>query len=122
MRRLAGWALILALIPAQLTAQTAPDPKHAEKIKERAAHALDHHCLVTVETTDHRQLQGLVSETQGDHLVLALQGHTTTLAYADVERITWHQHMPRPVVAVIAAAAVAGGLYAVVHLLLAKNG
>jgi hypothetical protein len=122
MRRLIGWALIVAMAATPLAAQNAPNTDRAEKIRARAAWALDHHRLVTVETTDHRQLQGLVSETQPDSFGLALQGHTTTLAYTEVERITWHQHMPKPVVAAITAAAVAGGLYLIVHFTLAKNG
>jgi hypothetical protein len=122
MRRLIGWALILALVATPLAAQNTAGTDHADKIRARAAYALDHHCLVAVVTTDRRQLQGLVSETQADHFVLALQGHTTMLAYAEVARITWHQHMPRPAVAVITAAAVAGGLYLIVHFALAKNG
>jgi hypothetical protein len=122
MRRIVCWALIVAVMSSPLAAQTAPDARHAEKVKSRAAYALDHNLVVAVETSDHRQLQGLVSETQPDQFVLALQGHTTALTYSEVESITWHRHMPRLVVAVIGGAAVAGGLYAVVHLLLEKNG
>jgi NADPH-dependent curcumin reductase CurA len=122
MKRLACWALILAIASAPLSAQTAQDASHAQKIKARAAWALDHHRIVTVDTTDHRQLQGLVSETQPDHFVLALQGHTTTLAYTEVERIAWHQHVSRPVVAAATGIAVGVVLYVVLHALLAKNG
>jgi hypothetical protein len=107
---------------AQLAAQPAPDAEHAQKIKSRAAYALDHHRFVAVETADHRRFQGLVSETQPDSFVLTLQGRTTTLTYAEVERISWQQHMPRPVVAVLVAVPVAIGLYVILHLLLAKNG
>jgi hypothetical protein len=77
---------------------------------------------VAVETRDHRSFQGLVSETQSDGFVLALQGHTTALSYAEVERVSWQRHMPRPVVAVIVGATVAIALYGLVHLLLARNG
>jgi hypothetical protein len=122
MRTFVGWALIFTMLSAPLAAQPAADQKHAEKVRSRAAYALEHRCDVTVETVDHRQLQGLVSETQADHFVLVLQGRTTTLTYAEVDRITWRQHMPRPVVAALTGIAVAGVLYAVVHLLLAKNG
>jgi hypothetical protein len=121
MRRLICRALIAALISTPLAAQSAPD-SHTEKIKSRAAYALDRHFVVTVETTDHRQLQGLVSETEGDHFVLALQGHTTPLAYTDVERIAWHQHVPRPLVAGVTVVAVSVALYFILHALLAKNG
>jgi hypothetical protein len=122
MRTLACWALILAMMCVQLPAQPATDARHAEKIRNRVTHALEHHYVVSVETADHRQFQGLVSEIQPDHFVLALQGHTTTLTYAEVEQIKWQQHMPRPVLAVLAGTAVAGVLYGVLHLLLAKNG
>lgn len=61
MRKVVAWALIVAIVWTPLAAHTAPDAKHVEKIKTRAAYALGHHCLVTVETTDRRQLQGLVS-------------------------------------------------------------
>jgi hypothetical protein len=88
----------------------------------RANYALDHVRFVAVETADHRRFHGLVSETQADGFVLLLESRTTTSTYAEVEHITWQHHMPRPVVAVLAGAAVAGALYALVHLLLAKNG
>jgi hypothetical protein len=41
---------------------------------------------------------------------------------AEVERVTWRQHVPRPVVAAIVGVAVALALYGIVHALLAKNG
>jgi hypothetical protein len=120
MRTLVCWALTLALMCVQLRAQPETDA-HAEKIRTRVTHALEHHYVVSIETADHRQFQGLVSEIQPDHFVLSLQGHTTTLTFAEVERITWQQHTTRIVATVIAGAAFAGVLYAVVHLL-AKNG
>jgi hypothetical protein len=110
------------LLPVQLAAQTAPDAKHDQKIRARAAYALDHHRLVTVETADQRELQGLVTETESDHFVLALQGRATTLTYAEVQRIAWEKHWPRPIVAAIVGLAVAGALYAIVDLTLSKNG
>jgi hypothetical protein len=114
--------LIFALATAQLAAQPAPDARHDQKIKTRAAYALDHHRLVTVDTADRRQLQGLVTEAETDHFVLALQGQSTTLAYAEVDRISWQKHMPRPLVAAIVGVAVAGTMYAIVVLTLSKNG
>jgi hypothetical protein len=122
MKSLLCWTLTLALFSTQLAAQAAPDARHNEKIKARAAKALENHRLVTVETFDHRQLQGLVSETQPDHFVLALQGQATTLTYAEVQRIGWHEHMPKPLLAAIVGLAVAGTLYAIVDLTLSKNG
>jgi len=122
MRTLVCWALILALMSAQLAGQSTPDAEHAQKIRIRVAYALDHHRLVAVETADHRRFQGLISETQPDHFVLALQGRATTLTYAEVARVTWQQHVPRPVVAALLGVAVAGALYGLVHLLLAKYG
>ena len=122
MRTFVCWALLLALISPHLAAQPVPDAKREQKIRTRAAYALDHHRFVAVETADHRQFQGLVSETQPDHFVLVLQGRTTTLTYAEVDRISWQQHMPRPVVAVVVATGVALGLYFILNHLLAKNG
>jgi hypothetical protein len=121
MRALVCWALTLALMCVQLRAQPVTDAKQAEKIRTRVTHALEHHYLVSIETADHRQFQGLVSEIQPDHFVLSLQGHTTTLTYAEVERITWQQHTARIIATVLVGAAFAGVLYGVVHLL-AKNG
>jgi hypothetical protein len=121
MRTLVCWALILAVMCVQLRAQPVTDLKHAEKIRTRVTHALEHHYVVSIETADHRQFQGLVSEIQPDHFVLSLQGHTTTLTYADVERITWQRNRTRIIVTVIVGAAFAGVIYGVVHLL-AKNG
>ncbi len=122
MRKLVSVGVVLALMSAQLMADPATDARHAQKIRIKADQALEHHRVVTVETADHRRLQGLVSETQPDHFVLIFEGRTTTLTYAEVERITWPQHMPRPVVAALTGLAVAGVLYGVVHLLLARNG
>jgi ABC-type Fe3+-siderophore transport system permease subunit len=122
MRRLICRALIFSLMSMQLAAQPATDARHAQKIRTRAIYALDHHRFVAVETADHRRFQGLVSETRSDRFVLVLQGQTTTLTYAEAERITWRHHMPRAVVAVVVGAAVAGALYALVYLLLEKNG
>jgi hypothetical protein len=126
MRTFICCALILALASGQVAAQPAPgpnhDPKHEEKIRARVANALDHHRFVAVETTDQRRFQGLVSEAESDHFVLALQGQTTTLTYAEVQRITWQQHVPRPIVAVAVATGVALALYGILNALLAKNG
>ena len=77
---------------------------------------------MAVETKDQCRFQRLVSETESDHFVLALQGRTTALTYAELERITWQQQMPRPVVAVLVGAAVVAAFYGIVHALLAKNG
>ena len=52
----------------------------------------------------------------------SFQAYVRRRLVAEVERITWEQHVPRPVVAAIVGAAVAGALYGLVHLLLAKNG
>jgi hypothetical protein len=67
MKRLVCRALSLALKSTPLVAPSAPNTAHAEQINTRAAGALHHYCLVAVETTDDRQLQGLGSETQTDH-------------------------------------------------------
>jgi len=117
MKTLVCWALTLALMCVQLQAQPATDPKHAEKIRIRATRALEHRYVVSVETSDHRQFQGLVSEIQPDHFVLALQGHRTTLTYVEVERVKWrwNTNTTRIVLTVIAGAGFAAAIYVAVH-------
>jgi hypothetical protein len=119
MKRLACWASIVTLTCAPLWPQPA---NHDEKIKSKVSYALEHHFAVSVETTTHRQFQGLVSEAEPDHFVLALQGQRTTFTYTEVERLSWQHHVPRPLAAVIAAAAVSVGLFLIVHFTLEKNG
>jgi hypothetical protein len=116
------WISILAVSSPQLRAQSAPDAHHEQKIRARAVDALNHHRSVAVVTADHRSLQGVVSEADPDKFVLAFEGRTTTLTYAEVERISWPHHVSRPVVAGVTGVAVGVALYFILHALLEKNG
>jgi hypothetical protein len=117
LREFVSVVLVVALVSTRLLAHPAPDPVHAAQIQKKVAVSVRHHYLVAVETYDHRQLQGSVSEAQTDRFVLTHQGRSTTLTYAEVEKISWPGGVSRELKAVIAAAAVAGGLYLAVRLL-----
>ena len=117
MREFISCVLVVALVTANLLADPAPDPAHAAQIQKRVAESVRHHYLVVVETYDHRQLQGSVSEAQSDSFVLTHQGRSTTLTYAEVAKISWSSGISRELKAAIAAGAVVGGLYLAVRLL-----
>jgi 3-keto-L-gulonate-6-phosphate decarboxylase len=117
LKKFISCALVVALASASLWAGPDPDPAHAAQIRKRVAESVRHHYLVVVETYDHRQLQGSVSEAQADSFVLTHQGRSTTLTYAEIEKISWSSWGNRELKAVIAAVAIAGGLYLAVRLL-----
>lgn len=123
-------ALIAALLWCPLWAQSGPDqnssrnnpgrnedPQQIAAIQKKVNNALSHSRRVFVATYDHRRLQGFVSEIEQDNFVLTVSGRSTTLAYADVESITWRKHLPRSAVAAIAAVSVAGFCLLAVYLL-----
>ena len=126
MKWLASWVLIAALTCSPLWADAGPDPNpdpnHVANIQKRVADSIRHHRIVVVETFDHRQLQGSVSEAQPDGFVLSNHGRSTTLTYAEVDKVTWSTHVPREVWALVGAAGIAAALYGLVRLLGGLNG
>jgi 3-keto-L-gulonate-6-phosphate decarboxylase len=117
LKRFLSCVLVVALASSTLLAGPGPDPSRVAQIQKKVADSVRHHRLVVVETYDHRQLQGSVSEAQADKFILTHQGRSTTLTYDEVEKISWSSGVPREVKAVIAAVAVAGGLYLALRLL-----
>lgn len=112
-------ALILAFALASFSLFAAPDidRKHLEKIKRRVANALEHHRRVTIETMDHRLLEGVITEATADTFLLLRGGNQLTLSYADITTIKWPSGLSREIKGLILAAVVVGALVGCVALL-----
>ena len=89
MRRLVSCLLVFALTCPALWSDTVPNQKHIDHIQKKISQSISQHLTVVIDTYDHRRLQGLVSEADADGFVLVIEGRSTTLKYAQVEKVGW---------------------------------
>src|ERR1035438_1340113 len=87
MKRLVSCLLVFTLTCPALWSDPVPNQKHIDRIQKKISESITQHRIVVIDTYDHRRLQGLVSEAQSDGFVLAIQGTSTTLKYAEVEKV-----------------------------------
>ncbi len=106
MKNLIAVILVFTLAGQSLWASV-PDQKHVEKIKNQAAKYLDSGNHVSVETYDHHQFGGTITQTTPDGLVLTNAAGSTTLSYSDVKKIKSPMN-PHKRSAIIGAAIMAG--------------
>ena len=108
---------IIGLVSLGLAAAPCVDTKQLDRLRTRVEKAVRHPRRIVVETCDSRNLQGLVSEAGPASFVLTNAGRSTTLNYGDLKTVALPRRVSRPIVAIIAAAAVGATLYALVWLL-----
>lgn len=104
-------------LAASLAAASTPSEKQLQKIKHKVADALENHRRVTLETYDHRLLEGVISEAGPDTFVLLSGGTPSTLAYSDILSVKWPSGVSRQVKAIVAAVVIAGALLGCVILI-----
>ena len=118
MKNLIAVILVFTLAGQSLWANV-PDPKHVDKIKIQAAKYLDSGNHVSVETYDHHQFGGTITQTTPDGLVLTNAAGSTTLSYNDVKKIKspMNQHKKGAIV----GAAIMAGLFGLLFGALASD-
>jgi hypothetical protein len=89
MKELVSCLLVFTLMCPALWSDPVPNQKHIDHIQKKISESITQHRIVVIDTYDHRRLQGLVSEADADGFVLAIQGTSTTLKYAQVEKVGW---------------------------------
>ena len=106
MKRLASCLLVFTLACPALWSAPVPNQKHINHIQKKISESITQHRSVAIDTYDHRQLHGLVTEADADGFALAIQGTSTTLKYAEVEKVG----LSTPVVSRMAKAVIAGSI------------
>jgi len=114
MKQFLACLLVFTLACSSIWAQQQPDQKHIESIKKKVAKCIDNQRVVVIETYDGRRLQGVIGEAGPDDFVLSFKLQNTTLGYSDVKKIKWHSEMSKQGKAILAAAILTGGLFALV--------
>lgn len=117
MRKLSVCLLIFTVTCPALWAGGDADPQQIAKIKKKVAACLEHERSVTIETYDDRLWRGSVSEAGADTFVLAYNGRSNSLKYADVRKIKWPSEVSKQVKVAIGATAVVGVLVVVLVLI-----